>query len=285
MKVLSSPWVESFERFLAQVSASLVISSPFVGREPCQTLASILTRRVDASRLQLLVVTNLSRENMLNGSTDPRALLHIMDEFPRATIRFIPSLHAKVYVADHNAAIVTSANLTRSGLCRNLELGLWLDDRPLVEEIRNQVQTYGSLGTAVLRQQLETFASIVDDLQDLQRRVTSSGNARLRAEFSRRLEGADVEVLRARAGGRTPHAIFADAIVYVLQKGPRTTPELHQEIQSVHPDLCDDTVDRVIDGKRFGKKWKHAVRTAQQHLKKSGTIRTENGVWRLTRRR
>jgi hypothetical protein len=44
-------------------------------------------------------------------------------------------------------------------------------------------------------------------------------------------------------------------------------------------DLCDNTVDRVIDGKRFGKKWKHAVRSAQQHLKRQQKILLLDGVW------
>jgi hypothetical protein len=60
-----------------------------------------------------------------------------------------------------------------------------------------------------------------------------------------------------------------------------TTEELHPMIKAIHPDLCDDSVDRVIDGKRFGKKWKHAVRTAQQQLKKRGLICYEDGLWRL----
>jgi len=52
-------------------------------------------------------------------------------------------------------------------------------------------------------------------------------------------------------------------------------------IQQMPPDLCDGTVDRVIDGTRFGKKWRHAVRTAQQQLKKRGTIALINGAWTL----
>jgi hypothetical protein len=45
--------------------------------------------------------------------------------------------------------------------------------------------------------------------------------------------------------------------------------------------LCDDEVDRVIDGRHFGKKWKHAVRTAQQHLRRKGLIALEGELWRL----
>lgn len=67
-----------------------------------------------------------------------------------------------------------------------------------------------------------------------------------------------------------------------LRAGPKTTEGIHEAVQAVHPDLCDDTVERVIDGKRFGKKWKHAVRTAQQHLKRRGLAEYKDGLWRLT---
>jgi hypothetical protein len=30
------------------------------------------------------------------------------------------------------------------------------------------------------------------------------------------------------------------------------TVELHKFIQELHPDLCDDSVDRVFDGENFG---------------------------------
>ncbi|MFQ6007779.1 MAG: hypothetical protein ACE5K8_02400, partial [Candidatus Zixiibacteriota bacterium] len=75
--------------------------------------------------------------------------------------------------------------------------------------------------------------------------------------FDKILHRAHGEVLRARAAGRAPHAIFAEAILYLLRIGPATTEELHAKIQAIHPDLCDDSIDRVIDGRHFGKKWKH----------------------------
>jgi hypothetical protein len=50
----------------------------------------------------------------------------------------------------------------------------------------------------------------------------------------------------------------------------------------MHPDLCDDKLDRVIGGVNFGKKWKHLVRSAQQALKREGCIALDGSKWRLT---
>mgnify|MGYP001617338381 CR=1 FL=1 len=71
--------------------------------------------------------------------------------------------------------------------------------------------------------------------------------------------------------------------LYLLQKhGPLTTTQLHPLIQNLHPDLCDDGIDRVIDGVHFGKRWKHMVRNAQQYLKRSGQIRFDGRCWSLS---
>jgi hypothetical protein len=78
------------------------------------------------------------------------------------------------------------------------------------------------------------------------------------------------------------HTVFAATILYLLARhGPMPTTELHPRVEAMHPDLCDNTIDRVIDGKRFGKKWKHAVRTAQQQLKKRGQIELVGEQWTL----
>lgn len=72
--------------------------------------------------------------------------------------------------------------------------------------------------------------------------------------------------------GRSVNGVFADTILYLLSRFQMTTVELHEHIKEIHPDLCDDAIDRVIDGQRFGKLWKHQVRNAQQHLRRRGLV-------------
>ena len=79
------------------------------------------------------------------------------------------------------------------------------------------------------------------------------------------------------------HTVFARTIAYLLGTHRQLlTVQMHRYIQELHPDLCDDSVDRVIEGKHFGKKWKHAVRTAQQALKKRKLVAYSDGLWRAT---
>jgi len=106
----------------------------------------------------------------------------------------------------------------------------------------------------------------------------------LKKEFEESLRAASDELIRVRLAGGAMHTVFARTICYLLRRhGPLTTQEIHPLVASIHPDLCDDSVDRVIDGKRFGKKWKHAVRTAQQQLKKKGIVEYDGEVWMLAK--
>lgn len=81
---------------------------------------------------------------------------------------------------------------------------------------------------------------------------------------------------------KTINGIFSDTILYLLKKKcPLNTKEINPLIQSIHPDICDDSIDRVIKGQHFGKKWKHLVRSAQQSLKNKDLIVLKNNKWSL----
>jgi hypothetical protein len=228
------------------------------------------------------VVTDLSRDNMLCGATDPAALLALYEALPATTINFLPSLHAKVFVADERCAVITSSNLTDGGLWRNLEYGVSFADTTTVRRIREDILRYGSLGSPIGISQLRLFASITAQLREANRAAQRSVRRALQNEFDRRLIAADEEILRARTAGRTAHAIFADAILFLLRNGPMRTIDIHRQIQQIHPDLCDDSVDRVIDGRHFGKLWKHEVRTAQVFLRRGNKIERDGSTWRMT---
>lgn len=282
VELLRSPWDQQFNQLVAEASTSVVVCSPYIGAGPCERIRQHAAQK-DAEKLDVALLTDLSRDNMLSGAIDVAALAALVLALPRSTVRFLPSLHAKVYIADDKQAIVTSANMTDSGLCRNFEYGVNFRDRAIVTAIRQDVLQYASLGSAIDGAKLATFATVVGELREMLKSVERAGRTRLRREFDQRVRKMDDDVLRARAGGRTAHAIFADAILHLLRKGPMRTVEIHEAIRRIHPDLCDDTVDRVIDGQHFGKKWKHGVRTAQVFLRRRGDIRLVERRWQMVK--
>jgi hypothetical protein len=193
----------------------------------------------------------------------------------------LPRLHAKVYIADERCALVASANLTQSGLDSNFEYGVDITDVNAVRQVRQDIERYASLGNPLAAQNVQELEALAKELKaefdDLER----SQEKNIRRRFDRKLKATNIEFLRAQIGSRSAHGLFADAIVYLLSRGPLSTRELHPRLRDLLPELCDDTRNLVIDGRAFGKKWKHVVRTAQVFLRRTGTIRLVGTEWRL----
>lgn len=279
MRLLISPWIESFEALARTITRSALLVSPFITGEPLQRLTSMLDKQTPP---QIRIVTNLSVDNLIQRSTDAKAIAAFCRSVPTTTVRHLPGLHAKVYVADDTLAIVTSANLTAQGLNHNYEYGIEITDARLVAQISEDLKSYADLGSEVSLLELDQLAEISEDLHEQQIRVLTSSRRALRQEFDRRVEAAHETLmyLRAKPGAST-NAIFSRTIVYLLRNGPLSTQQLHPLIQYIHPDICDDSIDRIIMGVHFGKRWKHMVRNAQQSLKSQEFIRLDGDKWHL----
>jgi len=279
-ELLPSPWESHFDRLLADAKQSLILCSPYIGRSPCDRVRTRLYRS-GASPLELTVLTDLSRDNMLSGGVDVATLADLVAATPRGAVRFLPSLHAKVYIADESCAIVTSGNLTDSGLNRNYEYGVLCKSAATVRKIREDIIRYAALGSPIDANRLRLFAQVAAELRQLRQELERQVRSRTRHEFENRLRQLDDELFAVRTAGRTSHAVFADTILHLLRRGPAKTTDLHEMVRRIHPDLCDDSVDRVIRGQHFGKKWKHGVRTAQVFLRRRGNIQLRDGFWSL----
>jgi hypothetical protein len=70
------------------------------------------------------------------------------------TVKFGKDLHAKIFIADRNQAIVTSSNLTNAGLSENAEVGLLIDEPKAVQAVLSTFKKWyrkaGSIGDAEL---------------------------------------------------------------------------------------------------------------------------------------
>lgn len=279
--LLKSPWTESFRQLVSSVEDNLMLVSPFIKRSKTEQILSQLVRRGIQNQVRVAVLTDLRPESTLSGSMDLEALVELGSNLPKFDLTHLPSLHAKVYVADRRMAIITSGNLTDPGMSGNIEYGVAFRDNKVVGEIREDFEGYSLLGAKVLPEEVRALLDEVKELKDLFKKAEHTIRAQARQAFKRKLEATHIQLLRHRAKGKTTNAIFSDTILFLLSKGPLHTLELHPLIQWLHPDICDDSVDRIIDGVNFGKKWKHHVRNAQQFLKREGKIRYDGQRWPL----
>ena len=85
-------------------------------------------------------MTNINFASFYRKASDIAAITTFIKNDNRV-VNF-PHLHAKFYVFDDEKLIVTSANLTSSGLKRNLEYGVYTNDIELVTAASNDFNTF-----------------------------------------------------------------------------------------------------------------------------------------------
>lgn len=280
IELLTSPWSATFFDLAKSATSHLLIASPFISSAPLNQVIEIAKKK-SPTHFRVELITNLAINSLLSGSLDIAAVLNLAQSLTNSSVTYLPSLHAKIYVADDKAAIVTSGNLTNNGLSVNHEYGVLLRDTALVSQVRDDLLQYAALGNRVSTDSLITINQAAQELKGVRQQADRTINAKLRALFKRRTESAQFELLKVRAQGRSTHRIFFDTILYLLdRKGPLRTIELHPLIQKIHPDLCNDNIEVVIGDVHFGKKWKHHVRGAQVSLRRQGLIDFDGVRWR-----
>jgi hypothetical protein len=281
MQFISRNGRYALDTVLNAAQSSLLLCVPFITAVEMDKLIGILRRKPRGNQLAIRLITDIRPDSILAGALDVHAIIKLLDVGLAVSITALAGVHAKVYVADRSTAWVTSANLTTSALDRNFEYGVLFDEPEATATIYDDIIGYSRLGAQATHQQLVSYATAIESLRQEYQANRRAAERSIKLQFDERLEHLTVEAMRLQIGNRAPHAIFAEAIVYLLRSGPMSTKALHPQIQRLLPDLCDDLRERVIDGRHYGKLWKHHVRGAQQHLKRVGAVVLENGVWRL----
>lgn len=282
-QLLQEDWAAHLRTLAKGVSEDLVVCTPSIDREG----ARLLIDNVESDRrteMSLRILTDLSPVRIYGAKTEPRALLDLADVFQHTEVRHLPSVHANAYVSDMDAAIVGSGTLTRRGLYVNYEYAIQVLDVESIVDIRNDLLSYASLGSLITRHVLADLVSLTKRLHE-HAGSTRGLSAAARSQLESLLSQAEDTLILPRIQRGTPHATFAETLGYILLKhGAMKTTDIHVLIQGIHPDLCNDSIERVIAGHVYGKKWKHQVRSAQAHLKRAALADHNAGVWRLTER-
>ena len=255
-------WRSHLATLVKSASAELLIAAPYIKTREANWICNRLSTSV-----HLRVLTDLNSQSVLAGALDMEALTTFTDSHVQSEILTLPRLHAKVYVADDSMAIVTSGNLTQSSLDEDYEYGLGLKDRPTIQKIRQNLESYARLGSTVARETLQELATIATDLIQEAQRLREASPKAIRKQFDSKVRTAHQRFLEVQVGSRSANSVFGEAILMILASGPRTTVELAPEVKRLLPDLSDDNEELIINGARYGKAWKHCLRNAQQSLK------------------
>ena len=272
LELLRTPLDATFHNFADSISTDCLICSPYITLAPVRMLVEAIADKQHRADIQINVLTDISYPVLVQGATETPALLYLFDNHPKVRITYLPKLHAKVYIANRSQAIVASANFTNGGVRTNLEYGVRISDTNVVREIHNDISGYQALGADVNRQQIEGIHEQVIIIKEAIRDEQSSIAKTMQLHSVGLRQEMEVNLIRARVRNENINSILSKTLLYLLDRGPATTKELHTQVKSIHPDLCDDSVEHIIDGVGYGKKWKHQVRNAQVTLKNGKKI-------------
>jgi phosphatidylserine/phosphatidylglycerophosphate/cardiolipin synthase-like enzyme len=182
MRLITSPWVEVFDYFGRSIRSQAILVAPFIAKEPLDRLASILD---SSNHPKIDLLTNLAVDSLLYGSVDAKGIASFCRQYPDTTVRHLPGLHAKAYVADEDLAIITSGNLTQASLHHNYEYGIQINDIELVQRISRDLQDYSALGSMVSIGELDQLAEIADTLRARHSETLRTARVTAREEFER----------------------------------------------------------------------------------------------------
>jgi len=291
VQVLDRDWSAALGQLVREAAEEFTVVSPFITQRGAQQIEKNVAAPLRKSGV-VRVMTDLSPSSLCQGSIEPAAVRRLCAMSPSHDLIHLPRLHAKVYIADAHSAIITSGNLTAGGLVQNYECGVFLDDVHAVSDLRGYLLDLAEIGARVSQERLDGLCDISAELRMMFEKEQSAAVRERSKAFTSLLRSVEDELIRAKLGDAPVHTVFARTIVFLLLRhGPMTTVELEERIQDIHPDLCDDQVDRIIGTKSFGRKWKHAVRSSQQRLKRNGRIINEKIAgqnlhrWRLLTQR
>lgn len=281
LNLIRSPFKSTFEEFAQSITSDCLICSPYITFNPIKMLAEAIAKNRPDKDVKISILTDISLRTLVQGATEIQALLYLFKNHYNVTVVYLPKIHAKVYISNKSSAIITSANFTDGGGIRNLEYGIKIDSHDAVNKIQNDIDEYKKLGAIVTPNQLEEIQAQVESIRKIIQVEQKTISKKLRLESKNQQRIIEDNLIRVRVKHKSINSIFSETLLYLLSQKPMPTAELHFQVKDIHTDLCDDDVDRVIDGKHFGKLWKHQVRNAQVTLRKAGLIvyDKEKRVW------
>lgn len=266
IRVLTRSWREDLAGVAGAARRSLLVAAPYIKDDEAAWLCGQLRPGV-----AVLTLANLDTDAVSSAALDVAALGRLAEASPASRLVALPSLHAKVYIADETAAIVTSGNLTRAALDRNIECGVLLDEPDPVRALRAEMQSFTHLGSELDAEALRDLAPIEAELRRTRAGAEAAGSPEARREFRRVLRSARREFVAAPIGERSVPAMFADAVRFVLARGPLRQPDINEGVRALLPDLCRDDEQLIIKGEPYNSSaWKRRVRHAGQSLRARG---------------
>ena len=170
MQYIQPPWENYFFSKVQSVEKSLYLSSPYI-KNTVATLFYEVLRFKQNLNLSIQILTRIRIQDLIDGASDLEAFEKLLQleelEGVNAEIRCISNLHAKVYIFDQNSAIVTSSNLTLSGLKSNIEYGIEVTDPTAIQQMLVDMGNYWDAAETLTTEMLEQVAKRLETTESI----------------------------------------------------------------------------------------------------------------------
>jgi hypothetical protein len=162
-KVLYPPLAYYFFNNLFSSTDEVVLVAPYIKFGIASKIIDTLSAANSINNIKLTLVTNISTANFINGSSDSEAIEILLERVPNMTVIGIGNLHAKSYLFDARVSIITSGNLTPSGMYDNLEIGIQIVDDVTTRKMRNMLLShYGEKGKKIAIQDIRKIRAAIN---------------------------------------------------------------------------------------------------------------------------
>lgn len=129
VELVKTPTLETFMNLVKNCDHEMILCAPFIKN---QIICDIIKNKKSCSKMTVITASNIS--NFIQSSSDLSAIKTLLKH--NITVINYQDLHAKIYLFDSTKALITSANLTYSGMNHNYEYGVLIDkDEKSMEQI------------------------------------------------------------------------------------------------------------------------------------------------------
>ena len=184
MQYIQPPWENYFFSKVHAAEKSLFISSPYIKYPVAGLLCEILQSKQNPN-LSIQILTRIRVQDLIDGASDLEAFEKLLQLAEvrglEVTVKCISNLHAKVYIFDENSAIVTSSNLTPSGLKSNVEYGIEITEQVAIRQILDDMYAYWSTAETLT---VETIEQVAERLEATESVVTVNQLVRQKKKHS-----------------------------------------------------------------------------------------------------
>lgn len=125
--LVEPPFEQYLTKRVQQTENQLLLICPFIKMDVVNMMLTKLNKNVE-----VFTITRLESFDISRGFVDLEAIEELS---AYGEVRKNPRVHAKVLISDDKLALVSSANLSLTGIYYNIEYGVLLDDKTLVSKI------------------------------------------------------------------------------------------------------------------------------------------------------